>query len=249
MTMNLFPFREKTFETASYETDFTGKLSLFSLFNHFQDIAGKHAEQIGVGFDYLRSKNLAWMLSRIILKISYLPEWGERVVLKTWPKGIEGLFAMRDFSLISLSGEIMISATSAWLLVDLTKNRPSRLENLPVNLKFTGAPSAIEEIPGKIKLPEKLVGLFEHNVLNSDIDINQHVNNANYAKWIFDSFPAEKYKQSRIRSLQINYLEAALPNDAASLLLDESEPGIYTLAGRSRNTGRLIFSAEVIWDV
>ncbi|RPH32985.1 acyl-[acyl-carrier-protein] thioesterase, partial [bacterium] len=72
----------------SYDVDSTGKLKLASLFNYFQETAGKHATHLGAGYEVLRKLGLFWVLSRAKIRIHRLPAWGESIQLTTWPKGL-----------------------------------------------------------------------------------------------------------------------------------------------------------------
>jgi medium-chain acyl-[acyl-carrier-protein] hydrolase len=240
---------QTTFEIASYEVDLTRSLSLFSLFNRFQDLAGIHAEYLQVGYDLLQKSKLAWVLSRIKVHIRSLPRWGDTVQLATWPKGVDRLFAIRDFSVASEKGETLILATSAWLLIDIEKNRPQRIENLPIDLQFPGAVDAIKERPDKIQMPVALEPVFARPVWLSDIDTNQHVNNAQYAKWISDCFSENQYRNRRITSMQINYLEEALRGDTVELLKTPNDDlaGEYYVGGFSRTRGSSVFKAKISW--
>ena len=248
--MNSRERSDTPFSVASYEVDFTGQMSLFSLFNRFQDLAGIHAAYLHVGYAQLLELKLAWILSRIRIQIHFLPRWGDTVELSTWPKGINRLFAMRDFSLTSERGKILVLATSAWLLMDIEKNRPQRIEILPVDLKYPGAPHAIEEIPDKILVPEGLSTLFERQVWPSDMDTNRHVNNAQYAKWISDCFLEDQFHNRRITSIQINYLEETLSGDSVVLMKSPEDDlaSEYFIGGISRKKGSMVFSAHVAWD-
>ena len=241
---------ETTFGVASYEADLAGKLSLFALFNRFQDLAGIHAAYLQVGYEQLRESKLAWILSRIRVQILSLPSWGETVQLATWPKGIDRLFAMREFSLTSEEGATLVLSTSAWLLVDIEKNRPQRIENLPTDLRFPGAPHAIQEKLDKIQMPEQLVPVFERPVWLSDIDTNRHVNNAQYAKWIGDCFPEGQFRDRRMTSMQINYLEETLLGDTIGLSKtpEDDLASEYFISGVSRRKGSPVFHARVRWD-
>ena len=149
--MNSRERSETSFCVASYEADLTGKLSLFALFNRFQDLAEIHAAYLQVGYDLLRESKLAWILSRIKVQILSLPGWGDTVQLATWPKGIDRLFAQREFSLKNEMGETLVLATSAWLLVDIEKNRPQRIETLPIDLRFPGSRMPFRERPTRSK--------------------------------------------------------------------------------------------------
>ena len=241
---------DTTFSIASYEVDLSGELSLFALFNRFQDLAGMHAEFLQVGYKRLQESNLAWVLSRIKLHIKSLPHWGDTVLLATWPKGVNRLFAMRDFSLTSEKGQAMVLATSAWLLVDIDKNRPYRIENLPIDLQFPGAPHAIADVPDKIRMPEGAAVVCERPIWLSDIDTNQHVNNAQYAKWICDCFSGDQFRNRRLTSIQINYLEETLFGDTVSLSKAPTvESGSeYFIEGVSRARGSTVFHSRVTWE-
>ena len=238
-----------TFTVASYEATFTGELSLFALFNRFQDLAEIHAAHLQVGYDLLQESKLVWILSRIRVRILSLPSWGDTVELATWPKGIDRLFALRDFSVKDEKGAPLVLATSAWLLVDMQKNRPQRIESLPIDLRYPGAPHAVPETPDKIPVPERLVPVCERPVWLSDIDINQHVNNAQYAKWVCDCFPEDHYRRRRMTSMQINYLEETRLGDTVELLKapEDDRTEDCFIGGKSRKKGSMVFHAQATW--
>jgi medium-chain acyl-[acyl-carrier-protein] hydrolase len=240
---------EETFSVVSCETDISGNLSLYSLFNRFQELAGVHATYLDVGYETLQKAKLAWVLSRIKVQIHLLPRWGETVRLATWPKGIDRLFALRDFSMINAQNEPLVHTTSGWLLVDIERGRPRKIETLPIDLQFPLAQHALQDPLDKISVPTGLVRVFEKPIWPSDIDINRHVNNAQYAKWVADCFSHDQFHQRRITSIQINYLEETMLGDTITLFkvpidLSSSE---YFICGTSRIKGSTVFHARVQW--
>jgi medium-chain acyl-[acyl-carrier-protein] hydrolase len=241
---------EETFSVFSYELDLSGKLSIHSLFNRFQEIAGLHAACLQVGYNELRELNLAWVLSRIKLRIYSLPQWGDTVRLATWPKGIDRLFALREFCLADEKNKTMVAATSSWLLIETEKGRPRRIETLPVDLHFPGAEHAIAEPVDKIQMPEGLIKVFEKPVWISDLDANRHVNNAQYAKWITDCLPYDQSQNCRVTSVQINYLEEMLLGDTVSIFISPRNDMIkeYFLEGVSAKKGSKVFQARITWE-
>lgn len=241
--------REETFTIASFDADFTGRLALYSLFERFQDIAGHHATYLGVGFDKLREAGVAWMLSRIKVSIEALPMWGETVTLRTWPKGVDRLFALRDFRLTSERGDVLALATTCWLLVDLEKGKPRRIESLNVDLQFPGAEQAISEIPGKIPAPETLEPAYERAILVSELDVNEHVNNAQYVRWAMDCFDIGQLRERSVRSLQLNYLDQARLGDKVEIFRSRNGDPSHTqyFEGVSTRSGGKIFQAAVEW--
>ena len=245
--MSFDHFQSERFIVASYESDFHGRLSVFSLFNRFQELAGVHAENLGVGFDALQANRTTWMLSRIRVEITKMPQWKDTVELTTWAKGIDRLFAMRDFCLRSSDGEALVQATSAWLLVDLDKNRPKRIETLPVDLQYEGAPAAIAETPEKISIQEPQMEVAERVVRLSDIDTNHHMNNAHYARWVWDCIPGDEYSRCGIQSIQINFLDGSMAGERIGIMQHkpEDEQGVYFIAGKNKATGNVKFQARL----
>jgi medium-chain acyl-[acyl-carrier-protein] hydrolase len=240
---------EETFSIASYETDIGGNLSLYSLFNRFQEIAGAHATYLDVGYAMLQKAKLAWVLSRIKVQIHSLPRWGESVRLATWPKGIDRLFALRDFSLTNTKKKPLVQATSAWLLIDIESGRPRRIETLPIDLQFPLAIHAIQDPLEKISVPVGLEQVFEKPIWLSDMDINRHVNNAQYAKWVTDCFSDSWFHHRRMKSIQINYLEETMLGDTVTLFKAPNNPSVseHFISGTSRVKGSAVVHARVVW--
>jgi medium-chain acyl-[acyl-carrier-protein] hydrolase len=241
---------EETFSIVSYEADYAGYLSLYALMNRFQELAGIHAAYLQVGYNTLKEAGLAWILSRMKVQIHSLPCWGDTVHLATWPKGIDRLFALRDFCVTSDKGQTLVNATSAWLLIDTEKGRPRRIESLPIDLHFPNALHALQDPLDKIQMPEEIIPVFEKPVWLSDLDTNRHVNNAQYVKWVTDCFSEEQFRNRRITSLQINYLEETLLGDTVRLF--KTSPDVsaseYFLEGVSRKNGTNVFHAHIVWE-
>jgi acyl-CoA thioesterase FadM len=74
----------------------------------------------------LRAKHKAWILSLLHLTIDRLPRWEEEIVVETWPSGLDGLRATREF-VLSVEGAAAARATSAWLVFDTERRQPARL--------------------------------------------------------------------------------------------------------------------------
>ena len=90
-------YLDETFAVRSYESGVTNHVSLPSLCNFMQEIAGLNAEKLGWGIRKLQEEGLTWMLSRLHLKVARYVPWGEKITLRTWPSGMKGrhVFRMR----------------------------------------------------------------------------------------------------------------------------------------------------------
>ncbi|MBE0676867.1 MAG: hypothetical protein IH591_19585, partial [Bacteroidales bacterium] len=182
---------EKSYKVPVYDTDFRGKLYLHSLLNYIQDIASEHAELLNFGRDDLQQGNRFWILSRIYVVIHRMPEWREVVSLRTWPRGTEGLFALRDIEIRDEEGIIIAAATTSWVIVDIASRRPCRPDYLleGMNREFPGN-TALPRNAGKVSPTSDACNTAPpFRVKPADLDVNLHVNNVRYIQWVYDTMP------------------------------------------------------------
>jgi acyl-ACP thioesterase len=106
---------EKEYHVHVYEMGPDGRVNLHSLFNYMQDIASDHAVTLGYGRDDLMKQNHFWVLSRMYARLVSWPVWNETVIVRTWPNGVDKLFAMRNYELMYKDGRKIGSASSSWL--------------------------------------------------------------------------------------------------------------------------------------
>src|SRR5690554_3123564 len=124
-----------TITTNSYFIDKDGLLSIPFMFYQMQDIAWEHSNVLGFGYNNLKESNQYWVLSRLKVNISRRPKWSEQFDLETWSRGTDGFYGYRDYNFIDKSGNVIIQATSSWLVLDANTKRIVRLtkfENFPV---------------------------------------------------------------------------------------------------------------------
>ncbi|MDD5066616.1 MAG: thioesterase [bacterium] len=204
---------KEEFRIKSYEVDMKGKATLTALCNYFQDAAGNHADALEGGMSFLLERNQIWVLSRMLVRMEILPRWNEKILVETWSKGADGLFALRDFLVLDAKGKTLGKATTGWLIIDLNTRRPQRLDTFIKQWPFTKEREGLDEKLERLALckPEKESLPFRVRV--SDLDINNHVNNVKYAEWIMDDFGMEMRTKYDIASFEINYQAEAFYND------------------------------------
>jgi acyl-ACP thioesterase len=217
----------------SYDVGNAGVLKPQVIFQFFQEAAGSHATHLGVGYEALRTLGLFWVLSRVKAEIAALPAWGDEVTVTTWPKGTDKLFALRDFRMSDHEGNTMVRGTSCWLLVDIEKMRPRRIDSIHRSFPVNDKEHALHESLDKIPVPAGLGARYERRVMTSDLDVNNHVNNTEYVRWITDCLEIGEGGASLLRSLQINYLEEAKVGETMvfSLGREHNHPGTLFVEG------------------
>jgi acyl-ACP thioesterase len=126
------------------------------------------------------------------------------VTVRTWPSGVDRLFALRDFILQDAEGATLASAVSAWLILDTRSRRPVRIQGIFDPPDSSALPRAfaadMEKLPG-CGAPERETAI---SVRWSDCDVNQHVNNSRYAEWVMEGVAARGI--GTVTALDIDFL-------------------------------------------
>lgn len=203
------------------DVDPSGRMTLFSIFDRFQKAAILHAESLGVGRLPLATKGQVWIISRMSVLVERRPEIDEPVTLRTWPRGFEKLFALRDYDVRGAKDECLVRGCAGWLIIEIDKRRPLRPQNIGLTLPENSGLDALPGLPRGLAARENSVPAGSRAVAYSDIDYNAHVNNARYVQWIQDCVERETLESARSLRLDINYLSEALPREVMSFVRAE----------------------------
>lgn len=221
-----------------------GEIRLSSVLCLMQDAASVHASLLGLGFNELYPKNRTFILSRTELKVcGKLPHWGERITLQTWPRGLERLYAFRDYEL-SLEGQTQpfLKASTAWLLIDTVNRRPVRPQDMFVGITTRDIEALDADSPHKLGWDEALPAYETRKARASDLDLNAHVNNTRYIDWIGDCVAQTQGLDAAISELCINYMGEIHPGEDVRLAMGENEKGRICIQGEGAKRN---FAAEL----
>ena len=239
------PRLEKKIKIRNFETDIKGHCSVPVMADLFQGIAEEHAEMLGLGYKDMSRENMVWVLSRMSINVLEFPPIGKELILETLPIGVDRLFALRDYSM-KTEDKTYISATSAWIIINMESRRPLKPDShiAKLGIDLNKAPNS--ETPGKIVVPENHSRKSNRSVKYSDLDINNHMNNGQYFRWILDLFSPEIFMHKSVSSATINYNNELFYGDDVELFSGESSPSIWTIWGVAK--GRNAFSAQIKWN-
>ena len=217
------------------DIDRSDRITLSALFSYFQEAAINHAKELGAGRDVLESYKQAWILSRFSLVMDRRLYYDQAFVIRTWPRGTDKLFAVRDFDMRSLEGEVLVRAKSAWLIIDTEKRRIVRPQAITGKMPLNEGIDSLNEPARALEDNSRLQSFGSRTALYSDIDYNGHVNNVRYIQWIADiSEPCILESASSLR-FDINYVNELKIGESAALFIGDSEGGLLAYEGRHEN--------------
>ena len=177
-----------------YAVDGRMNATLNAIMAYFQEIAIMHSNEAGYSIEKLAQQNLGWVITNYHIIIDKMPKCGQSLMLKTWSSSIKHFQAERSYTIEDEKGNIMIKASSRWVLIDLEKRSFASVNDDMEKAYKTGAPPAIDN--EKYKMPkerESLLSEFNIQVTRSQTDTNGHTNNTQYAAWANDMVPDEIY--------------------------------------------------------
>jgi acyl-ACP thioesterase len=229
--------------------DRSDRLTLDAVMRFFQEAAISHAENLGVGREDMARTGQVWILSRMSVLVERRPGYGETVTVRSWPRGGERLFALRDYDIRDAQDTPVIRARSGWLIIDRAKRRPLRpqpvMDTLPRNEgldALSSGAAGLAERPGLQKSGER-------QALYTDVDYNGHVNNVRYIQWIEDAMDKALLEGAGQLRLDINYLNEILPGEVTEIWAAPIETGTpppeYAFAFEGRKAGTAAFRAEL----
>jgi medium-chain acyl-[acyl-carrier-protein] hydrolase len=182
---------EHTFRVPYYGLGADEQVKPDTLLQFLQEAAAIHANSARVSVADLLKDDMTWVLRRYRINIKSSPGRCD-LNIRTWYEPQRNLFSVRVFEARSPSGDVVIDAWSAWIVVDLKRGRPIRLDRVLPDSYFamtepTGEPVTEEIMP--------IGDSFDYeNVLQvrrRERDLNGHANHTAYFDWALENIPEE----------------------------------------------------------
>lgn len=224
---------EELFRLRVSDFDCYDRLSPCAILDLAQDIAGKHAADLHVGYGDLIANNVVWMLLRTRYEFYKNPPLHTSVNVKTWPRVKGRCDFDRDTLITQQNGDIVCKIQSKWVLVDSLKRRLILPRNYDYPFKDHYEEKTFDTPFEKIE-DFQIEGLEEHKIETKflDLDHNGHINNVSYVKYALNIIALEKGYD--ISHFEINYIHELQSNKALSLYLLKKD-NIYFVKGISED--------------
>lgn len=232
----------------TYQVGGNGRLTLYHLFNLFQDVAHQDARRFGFSHPQMLELQRLWVLSRLSVEIDTLPHYDESIELLTWVKSVKGPRSEREFAIIYKNRRI-VRASSLWVCLNSEDHRPATvpMEKSLLSLihdEYAAANGAEKIIQEDLNNDSSVVQQYEPKY--SDVDMVNHVNNASYVRWVMDllrnSFPADE-----IQSFSINYFDEVHLGEKLSVVQHQSAIGnLYHDLIRA-GSDKVVCKTKTVW--
>ncbi|MHA0858052.1 acyl-[acyl-carrier-protein] thioesterase [Paenibacillus sp. CMAA1364] len=223
----------------SNQIDYKADCRLSVILSLMQREADGDVENLGGSRDEMVALHMGWMLTTINLKCIRIPKFNERIRITTWNKGTKGATWLRDFRIFDENDEVIITASTLWVLVDTDKRKVLRPSAYPFHI-LSNDEDSVGPIPNKINISEEvpLVESYSTTVRYSGIDSNGHLNNARYADLCLDALTKHELDTVIIQGFTITYHHEAQMGEVIHVLRSEVEDGIICFRGQSSDGTR-----------
>ena len=233
-----------------WQKEYTLRAGDFDKFNHikpsavldlFQDAAGQHAEEIGVGFNDMILRQYIWVLTRVKFEIVSTLNRYQTVVIKTWPLQPNRLNYRREYCIEDENGNLLVKGSSEWVVLHSVERK---LLSVPDLYSFTDGFHNEVMFAEKAKKVKNFESSGEPYIVNagfSDFDINNHVNNTKYANYIMDAINPNN--KDIIKSFQIDYRKEIMLGTQLNIYLDKADDGIF--AKGQNDDGDIMFACMI----
>ncbi|KAL6621185.1 hypothetical protein ACP70R_033617 [Stipagrostis hirtigluma subsp. patula] len=229
---------QQTLVVRSYEVGPDKTATLETVLNLLQETALNHVWMSGLlgdGFGATHGmikNNLIWVVSRMHVQVDQYPIWGEVLDIDTWV-GSSGKNGMRRDWLIRgrNSGDVFVRATSTWVMMNKVTRR---LSKMPEEVKGEIAPWFIDRHAIEEEATEKIIKLDSNaeyvdsdlKPKRSDLDMNHHVNNVKYVRWMLETLPDHFLQNHQLSSIILEYRKECGSSDVVQSICQPDKDSI-----------------------
>ncbi len=223
-----------------------------------QEEAGLHAALRGAALkEMLDTEGRTWMILRTRMTIGKYAKWTDEYRIETWCQKGFRLYCPRCVRAFDKDENLLFSAESLWIVMDMTRMRPERPSYIEPRLPEVGDKSLLfnpdfERFPD----PEEYTGAeFSDERIHIDYydyDYNRHVNNLSYINWMISSFPPEYLDDHRPSFIDCEWKKQCHFEDrlyAVTKRRNASDEEYYTSIYRQTEDGEkeVVFHAVSKW--
>lgn len=214
-----------TFIVPYQDVDAARRLRLYAMENYLLNIAGKVADEMGIGIPALLPMNYTWIITHMNMEMLFLPKHGEELIVETWIERNAHMLSVRDFRIyrrqVDGSEQLVGCAKSVWAVLNLESREIVNIFDHPMFegavdgevLNMTRAPRfktiILDDLENDVQTMR--AGEVLHEIQYSDVDYNCHCNSCKYLEWMLNTVKA--FDNQKPFRLDINYVKELYQGD------------------------------------
>lgn len=220
-----------------HDVDFNGVARSSALMRYIQSAAQLQLTDNGLSYDELKSRNRAFILSKIKMEFTEPVRAYEKLTARTFPCESRGYSFLRCYQL-EKDGRCIGRAVSVWALIDTESRSLVRVSDFDLGLETY---SPLDLSLTRISFPSEITYVGDYCVTYSQVDQNMHMNNTCYPDMYSQFLPLSG---KRIQSISINYLNEAPAGQLLRVYLASN--GDNYLFRTIREDGKVNSEAEIM---
>lgn len=182
------------------------KLKNSSLLSYLEDTACTHSDKVGYGLSNIEQIKKTWILLSWKVKVIKRPSYSETLLVKTWSRLIEKLYAYRDFEIYNQQNELLAVVTSKWIFIDTENKKIQKITEEVANAYGTEDINVFgKKDIDKLKEPENYINEIDFKITKNLIDINNHLHNIYYLDLAKEAIKEETIFSNEIDNFEIMY--------------------------------------------
>jgi len=130
------------------------------------------------------------------------------------------MYAYREYIIEDQLNNILLRASSAWLILDIENHKIFRLSEYRSTFPKLTVNNACR-IPQRIKPLAHPDEMIFYPVVFSDLDINQHFNSVKYVERVLDNFSLDFMNGYEPAELEVNYLKEGQAGDEIAVTTNQ----------------------------
>ncbi|MBF0780449.1 MULTISPECIES: acyl-[acyl-carrier-protein] thioesterase [unclassified Granulicatella] len=224
----------------SHETDSNGRLSIPMLVRLLLYVSNRQTERLG-NTCILQEKGLTWFILQHDLTIHQMPKVDDTITVETEALSYNKFFTYRRFK-VFINDTVFVETVMKFALVDMIERKLVRIDPKFVNVYKAERLSTSQKMT-KIKRLDVCSDSQEYSIRQTDIDMNQHVNNAVYLEWIWKSLP-NIYHDKLPKHLAIIYENEVRSGKVQHYCQNEEKVTYHVIKAEDLNLAR----AVILWE-
>ena len=244
-----------------YYTDYNNILKPSYIGRYMQETAWNALKNWGPTPEFLKERNLAFILSKISFKYYYEIYEDDIIKVETWANPAKTLVFPRNYRIYK-DGKIAVEAVSSWVLMDIKEKNILRPDAIDGKFLVYDGEELDFTVQKRFKMPDEndvnIKVCNEYKVKSSDIDTYFHMNNVVYIDLIYDNLfsdgdviSQESRPKKRLISLDLNYNNEArfaqvIEINKSVILHGDAKEEEYYIRANLKDSGHNCFEAKVV---